>query len=64
MTEEPRSGPLENADHERIAQRSADIVEDRVALRIGRGVLRMAVYLFVVAAIAAWTWLTAREYIR
>lgn len=63
MDEDSRSRPLENADFEKIAQRSAEIVMDQVALRIGRGVLKMAVYLFILAAVAAWTWVTAKEHL-
>lgn len=59
-----RSRPLENDDFEKIANRAAEIVMDQVALRIGQGVIKMTIFLFAAAVLAATAWVTGKDLLK
>jgi hypothetical protein len=61
--QEKRHLPLSDQE-ERIAKRAAEIVRDEVALQIGNGVIKMAVYILTVAAFAAFVWVTGKEFLK
>lgn len=56
-----RTLAVSEEEFERLAKRAAEIVMDQVAIRLGKGVLRITAYLISVAAAVAWAALTAHD---
>lgn len=58
------SEELTDAQIEKIAERAADIVFERIHLEIGRNVLRSLGYLFGAVAVAASVWLAGKGFLK